>query len=69
MVVNLVAAQPDFLNLHGQALLDLAEVAAGAGDDATAGEARRSAHDLFERKGNLVGMRRSAGERITASNL
>ena len=51
-----LAARTDFLNLHGQALLDLAEVAAAAGDEPAAADARAAAADLFRRKGNVVGV-------------
>ena len=50
-----LAGQTDFLNLHGNALLDLATVLRHSrrlGDAAAAADA---ANALYERKGNLVG--------------
>src|SRR5205807_443605 len=49
-----VADQTDWLNTHGDALIDLAEVYALAGQPHLAAEAAERALWLYERKGNLV---------------
>ena len=49
---RLLGAETDMLNAHADALLDLAEVLALAGQDARA--ELEEAHALYERKGNLV---------------
>jgi tetratricopeptide (TPR) repeat protein len=62
-----LAARTDFLNQHGDALLELAGVLAAAGRAAEARSAVTDALELYERKGNLVaaaGARRRL-ERLT----
>jgi DNA-binding SARP family transcriptional activator len=62
-----LAARTDFLNQHGDALLELATVLAAAGRTAEAQAAVGDALDLYRRKGNLVaaaGARRRL-ERLT----
>jgi hypothetical protein len=49
----------DSLDLHGNALLDLAEVHRLTGHPDAAIEAARRALDLFEQKGNLVSIRKA----------
>ena len=49
-----LAARTDFLNQHGDALLELAAVLAEAGRSAEARAAAGQALGLYERKGNLV---------------
>ena len=49
-----LAAQTDFLNLHGDALVDFAEVARLTGRSGQAISAVGEAITLYERKGNLV---------------
>jgi ATP/maltotriose-dependent transcriptional regulator MalT len=53
-----LAADTDYLNMHGDALLDLAEVLRRSNDPDGAVEAVVRARELFEAKGNLV----SAGQ-------
>jgi hypothetical protein len=50
-----LAARTDFLNLHANALLDLATVAQRERRFEEAAAAARAANALYERKGNLVG--------------
>ncbi|HSK37329.1 MAG TPA: tetratricopeptide repeat protein, partial [Actinomycetota bacterium] len=50
-----LAARTDFLNQHGDALLELAVVLAAAGRPAEARAAVEQALGLYERKGNLLG--------------
>jgi class 3 adenylate cyclase/tetratricopeptide (TPR) repeat protein len=54
-----LAEETDGLNLHGDALLDLAEVLRGAGRPSDAVAAAARALSLFERKGNLVSAARA----------
>jgi DNA-binding SARP family transcriptional activator/tetratricopeptide (TPR) repeat protein len=49
-----IAEQTDFLNMHGNALVDLATVLRAAGKDAEATESVEAAIALYERKGNVV---------------
>src|SRR5206468_2854648 len=49
-----LAAGSDWLQGHGDALMDLAEVLASAGRSRGAADAARHAAGLYERKGNLV---------------
>jgi len=49
-----IAEQTDWLNTHGDALIDLAEVYTLAGQPKLAAEAAERALSLYERKGNLV---------------
>jgi DNA-binding SARP family transcriptional activator/Flp pilus assembly protein TadD len=49
-----LAARTDFLDQHGDALLELAAVLAGAGRTAEARAALADALDLYERKGNRI---------------
>jgi tetratricopeptide (TPR) repeat protein len=62
-----LAAETDMLNAHADALVDLAEVLALAGQDARAELARALA--LYERKGNLVMAKRTRSRlaELTAS--
>jgi tetratricopeptide (TPR) repeat protein len=62
-----LAARTDFLNQHGDALLELAGVLAAAGRAAEARAAVGDALELYERKGNLVAAARARGrlERLT----
>ncbi|MBA2740852.1 MAG: AAA family ATPase [Actinobacteria bacterium] len=53
------AEASDFLNAHGEALLDLAEVLAMADRPTDGFQAVEAALRLFERKGNVVGVARS----------
>jgi tetratricopeptide (TPR) repeat protein len=50
-----LAEQTDFLNLHANALLDLATVLHHGGNLEDAAAAAEAANALYERKGNLVG--------------
>ncbi|HEY2175551.1 MAG TPA: hypothetical protein VGH85_17220, partial [Mycobacteriales bacterium] len=50
-----LAEQTDFLNLHGNALLDLATVLRHGRHLEDAAAAAAAANTLYERKGNLVG--------------
>jgi len=54
-----LAAQTDFPNFHGGALLDLAEVLQLAGRPGEAAAAAESAIVLYETKGNIVSARRA----------
>ncbi len=54
-----LAAQTDFLNQHADALLDLAHVMVMSGRAAEAQAAMTQALDLYRRKGNLPGARKS----------
>ncbi|HET8787991.1 MAG TPA: adenylate/guanylate cyclase domain-containing protein, partial [Actinomycetes bacterium] len=54
-----LAARTDFLNQHGDALLELAAVLARAGRAPEARVAVGEALGLYERKGNLVGVSRA----------
>ena len=61
-----VAERTDDLNMHGDVLVDLAEVLTAAGDRRAADDALERAEGLFEAKGNVVQAetarrRRSAG--------
>jgi thioredoxin-like negative regulator of GroEL len=47
-------AATDYLNSHADVLVMLAEVLAAVGKDDEARETLAQAHDLYERKGNLV---------------
>jgi tetratricopeptide (TPR) repeat protein len=62
-----LAARTDFLNQHGDALLELAEVLAAAGRTAEARAAVTDALELYGRKGNLVAAARARRrlERLT----
>jgi hypothetical protein len=53
------AARTDLLSDHADAMLDLAHVVAAAGRGADAVAAATQAHDLYQRKGNLPGVRGS----------
>jgi tetratricopeptide (TPR) repeat protein len=55
-----IAAATDALNMHADAALRLAEVAARAGRTQDAERAAREAVELYERKGNVVSTRRAA---------
>ncbi|MBA3364821.1 MAG: AAA family ATPase [Actinobacteria bacterium] len=62
-----LAGMTDALNLHGDALMDLAEVLRKAGDEDAAASAAREAQALYKAKGNVVAARKAAsllGERI-----
>jgi len=54
-----LAARTDYLNLHGEALSDLAEVLALAGKRDEAAAALENALEHYERKGNLVSAQRA----------
>ena len=54
-----LAAQTDLISQHADALLDLAHVLAAAGRAAEAHAAASQALDLYQRKGNLPGVRES----------
>jgi tetratricopeptide (TPR) repeat protein len=54
-----LAASTDVLDLHGDALMDLAHVLHLVGRNSESAEALREALGLFERKGNLVSARRA----------
>ena len=54
-----LAAQTDLLSEHADALLDLAHVLAAAGHTTEAHAAASQALDLYQRKGNLPGVRES----------
>jgi DNA-binding SARP family transcriptional activator len=56
-----LAAQTDLLSQHADALLDLAHVLAAAGRFTEAQAAAIKALDLYQRKGNLPGIRESLG--------
>jgi class 3 adenylate cyclase/tetratricopeptide (TPR) repeat protein len=58
-----LAEQTDGLNLHGDALLDLAEVLRTVGRPAEAVAATERALSLYERKGNLVSAERARAAR------
>jgi tetratricopeptide (TPR) repeat protein len=51
------AGETDALNMHGDALVTLAEVFLRSGRDEEAGEATREALELYEQKGNVVSAR------------
>jgi tetratricopeptide (TPR) repeat protein len=55
-----LAEQTDFLVVHGDALVDLAEVLRLAGRATEAAPALRDAIRLYDRKGNVVSSRRAA---------
>jgi class 3 adenylate cyclase/tetratricopeptide (TPR) repeat protein len=52
-----IAAGPDALNMHADALACLAEVLHAAGRAGEAADAARQARELYERKGNVVSAR------------
>jgi DNA-binding SARP family transcriptional activator len=56
-----LAAQTDLLSQHADALLDLAHVLAASGRIPEAQAAATKALDLYQRKGNLSGIRESLG--------
>jgi NAD(P)-dependent dehydrogenase (short-subunit alcohol dehydrogenase family) len=56
-----IASGTDLLNLHADALMDLAEVQELAGHHARSRRSATAARDLYERKGNVVAARRAAG--------
>ncbi len=56
-----LAEQTDFLNIHGDALTDQAEVLQLAGETEEAASALEEALALYERKGNKVAARKAAG--------
>ena len=56
-----LAAQTDQLSPHADALLDLAHVLAASGRASEARAAASQALDLYQRKGNLPGIRESLG--------
>jgi DNA-binding SARP family transcriptional activator len=62
-----LAERTDFLDVHGNALMDLGEVLRLAGRPAEATAAARAALTLYERKGNLVSASRAraAAERMS----
>jgi ATP/maltotriose-dependent transcriptional regulator MalT len=49
-----IAERTDYLQLHGDALMDLAEVVRLAGRQDEAADAVRTAIDLYDRKGSLI---------------
>ncbi len=55
-----MAAGTDYLDIHANALLALAEVLRLAGREGAAESAARQARDLYRRKGNVVGEQRVA---------
>ena len=55
-----LVAGTDLMNLQGDVYADLAEVRAAAGSPSEAEEARLTSLATFERKGNLVGVRRAS---------
>ena len=55
-----LAEQTDFLNIHGDALSDQAEVLRLAGEAEEATSALQEALALYERKGNRVAARRAS---------
>jgi ATP/maltotriose-dependent transcriptional regulator MalT len=55
-----LAADSDWLCLHGDALLDLADVLRCAGEDPGARNAADAAHRLYQRKGDLASADRAA---------
>ena len=54
-----IAERTDFVTIHGDACVDLAETLELAGRSDEAQEALRRALDLYERKGNLVSAERA----------
>jgi tetratricopeptide (TPR) repeat protein len=56
-----LAAQTDFLNQHGDALLELAVVLAQSGRTSEARAVVDEALELYRRKGNLVSVARASG--------
>jgi tetratricopeptide (TPR) repeat protein len=56
-----LAAQTDLLSQHADALLDLAHVLAASGRFPEAQAAATQALNLYQRKGNLPGVRESLG--------
>jgi ATP/maltotriose-dependent transcriptional regulator MalT len=54
-----LASSTDFLNLHGESLLALAQVLTKGGKSPEGAEAAREAAALFERKGNLIAQARA----------
>jgi tetratricopeptide (TPR) repeat protein len=55
-----IAAGTDALNMHGDALMRLAEVLRVSGRSKEAERAARAALELYERKGNIVSAQRAA---------
>jgi len=55
-----LAATTDLLNLHGDTLMDLADVLSAVGRDAEAAPVVQEALALYERKGNVVSAARAA---------
>jgi DNA-binding SARP family transcriptional activator/predicted ATPase len=64
-----LAAQTDLLSERADALLDLAYVLAASGRVSEAHAAATQAHDLYQRKGNLPGVRESLGYLMHYANL
>jgi hypothetical protein len=62
-----LAERTDFLDLHGNALLDLAEVVRLAGRSSDAAAAAAAAASLFQRKGNRVSAARARATAKRAS--
>lgn len=59
LAVRLIAAT-DYLDLHAHAMVALAEVRRLAGRAADAASSLRGAHGLYQRKGNVVELARTA---------
>jgi class 3 adenylate cyclase/tetratricopeptide (TPR) repeat protein len=57
-----IAETTDVINMHGDALMDLAEVLSIVGDTAEAGPVVERALSLYERKGNVVSSARARAE-------
>jgi hypothetical protein len=54
-----IAGRTDFLDMHGDALMALAEVLRQAGRDEEARSAAQEAIQLYERRGNVVSVARA----------
>lgn len=63
-----LAERTDFLDLRGEALMDLAEVLRLAGRSAEADRASHRALRLFERKGNVVSAERARATLLSATH-
>jgi Flp pilus assembly protein TadD len=63
-----LAETTDDLNLHGNVLMDLAEVLTLGGRRSEADQAIEAAIGLYERKGNVVSAARAAGSLGRASS-
>ena len=57
-----IAAETDDVNMHADALMDLAQCLSASGQPAERRDALGRAHDLYAAKGNLVSAERAANE-------